>query len=231
MLAALLLCAGCAPTPSAAPSQPPAASAPSEASPTPEPEPAPVATGIHITASSVSVLLSDGSTGETFDYFEPVSGAVDGIRDAIGAEPAVEDHAGSYNHPPFTTYDWNGLVLKDPEGAAEEPFSGDWSIAVTASEVDGISVDTVEGVRVGDSAPALEAAFPDSWNRVECCGAPERTDFRLGAEPADATSEETAAYAGATFEGPFEFAVWLIAADPAATITEFRAPSPNCCGV
>ena len=175
--------------------------------------------------------MSDGTTGAAFEYFEPVSGAVKGLSDAIGSEPAVADHPGSYNHAPYTTYDWDGLVLNDPDAAAEEPFSTDRSITVSAPEVAGIPVDTVEGVRVGHSAPALEAAFPESWTRLKCCGAPERTDFRLGAEPVDATAQQVEAYTGGTLDGPFEFAVWLIAADPAATVTEFRAPSPNCCGL
>lgn len=186
---------------------------------------------IVVTAKAVSVLGSDGSTAATFDYFAPVSSAVEELSEVFGTEPAFAHHPGSYNRPPFTTYEWDGLVLNDPEGPADAPFSNAWMIIVTARDVAGTAVDTAEGVRIGDSAPALEAAFPESWSRVECCGAPERTDFRLGAEPVDASAEELAAYVGGDFEGPFEFAVWLMAADPAATVTEFRAPSPNCCGI
>ncbi len=89
---------------------------------------------------------------------------------------------------------------------------------VAAPDVNGVSVRTVDGIAVGDSAPRLEAAYPETASRV-----------------AVSESERLDVYVGVTELPPMDdsadfvptFSVFITAEDPEGTVTDFRAPSPN----
>ena len=229
-LAALLLCAGCAAAPSAAPAEPttPATPSAAPADPTPTPTPEAVAERIVVTAESMAVLMSDGFTGATFDYFEPADLAVEGLTDVLGAAPTTTQEPGNPDDGSFTLHEWDGVAIWDLDRPASAPFRSDWTMLLTAPTAGGVALETVDGVQVGDSASALEAAYPDQFTHVECCGQPERTDFRIGAKPIEATEQQLAEIRGELPEETSpEFAVWVLAADSAGAVTRILAPSPN----
>ncbi|GAA1693740.1 hypothetical protein GCM10009808_08580 [Microbacterium sediminicola] len=169
------------------------------------------------TAESIDFLNADGDEIDSLTYFDSTSAAVAWLTDALGA-PSVSSYEGGAEAWPGTLYDWNGLELLDPDSNAEWPWRPEYWVAVTTASVNGVSILTVDGVRVGDSAPELEARFPDNSSRITVSGYPERLDIRIGEVPAD---PDDPAYDG------MNYAVWLIAPDPATLITEFRTPSPN----
>jgi hypothetical protein len=221
--AAMLLLSGCVsapeePSPTTAvaePSAEPTSTATSEPTPVEQPQ----AETVIVTAESITVASDDGSPLAEFDYFQPTDEVVDGLTEAFGVEPTDERFEGAIEAPPATVWTWDGFELRDPDPAGEPPFWVNHWVRVGAAEVNGVAVETVDGVRVGDDAQTIEARYPDTSDRVTAGDEPERLDVYLGAIPLPQEGENS--------DGNYEFSVWLIAKDPSAEISEFRAPSPN----
>lgn len=135
-------------------------------------------------------------------------GAALGAPDVYEWEPGLEDPGG-------TAYDWNGLLIGDPNGPNFESDPPKFFVQATAAELSGIAITTVDGIQVGDSALDVEARYPDSSRRITVGDEPERLYAFLGAvelPPKDPGE-------------PRRFTVWIMASDPESTITEFRSPS------
>ena len=155
-----------------------------------------------------------GSATWSHTYFDPADIVVQSLSTALGTpdvyewEPGLEDFGG-------TCYDWTGLRVGDPNGPSFKPNPPEFFVQVTAAELSGIASTTVDGIQVGDSAPEIEARYPDSSRRIAVGDEPERLDAYLGAvefPPADSGE-------------PRRYTVWITASDPESTITEFRSPS------
>lgn len=221
--AAILLLSGCAPaqgggspsTPAAEPSPPPTPSA--TTAPTPDEQQQ--AETVVVTAESITVTAEDGTELAVFDYFEPTDQVVEGLTDVFGIEPTDERFEGALDMPSGTIWNWDGFELTDTDPEGDPPLWPNHSVRVTMPEVAGVTVETVDGVRVGDDAQTIEARYPDTSGRFTVGDEPERLDVFLGAIPLPKEGENS--------DGNYEFSVWLIAADPSAAISEFRAPSPN----
>jgi hypothetical protein len=188
------------------------------ASETPAPAPVVAVDSLVIRSEGIDLGRTDG-TSETFSYFDAAQTTIDALTDAFGAAPDVADVVPELEPGPSTTYTWPGVVVTDPDAPASAPFDPEYWIAVTAPSLNNVDLQTIDGIRVGDPAPALEAAYPDAATRISVGDGPERLDVHVDTVGLPARDGFEA--------GELTFTVWLVAPDPAGAITEFRAPSPN----
>jgi hypothetical protein len=212
--ASITMLAGCVPSSAPDGPNPPGTGSSSSSQPAPTPTPAPTddsrVTEIFITAEVIEFHSSDGAVVTTFDYFQPTQEVVDGLTEAFGTEPMVEQYQG--NHAAGTRHSWEGFSLQEPD-FVEPPYYPEQWVLVTAESAHGVDVRTIDGIAVGDPAPELEAAYLGSSKRVIAADKPERLDVFVGTVPLP-DPERT-------------FSVFVSADDPAGAVTNFRAPSPN----
>lgn len=189
--------AGCAPgtpgAPAPSPSATGAADGPrptptSTASATASPESAepegPLASKVIIFSGLLGAYAS-GSTLGLLDMFEPVASidpVVDEISGYFGFEPIVEfrpaDPSGDGSD--FTSYVWDGFEILDFDyPASRVPARPEFSVRVTASDVRGVRVESVDGITVGDSMATLEATFPGDSRRQQSGEFTEQIVVRL----------------------------------------------------
>lgn len=106
----------------------------------------------------------DDESIEAFDYFRPAADAVAALTAAFGAEPVVTEEEGGLETAPYTSYDWGGFTLNDPEGAGHAPAYPDFWVRVTAPDVDGIPILTHVAIQVGtpmEDVIAVQDGFSD----------------------------------------------------------------------
>ncbi|ANP72351.1 hypothetical protein PA27867_1394 [Cryobacterium arcticum] len=188
------------------------------ASETPAPAPAVTVDSLVVRSEGIDLGRTDGSS-ETYGYFDDTQTTIDALTVAFGSDPVVEDVVPERETGPGTTYTWPGVVITDPDTEGNAPFESEYWIAVTAASLNNVDLQTVDGIQVGDSAPALEAAYPDGATRISVGGGPERLDVNVDTVGLPARDSVEA--------GELTFSVWLIAPDPSGELNEFRAPSPN----
>jgi len=184
VIAGLLLlgitgCAGTTPTPTPTTS--------SSASPTPtstetsapsEPEETEVTAAVVVmTAATLSVFGTDGSTLVTVTYDMDGAVAAAQIAEALDEEPVVTPIPGDVDSPcpPATGYDFGGLQVRSPgslwsAGAFEAIVTG-------ATTSGGVGIETTAGQRIGVTQPAFEAAVGGFVAPYE--GQPERLGFDI----------------------------------------------------
>jgi hypothetical protein len=167
VIAGLLLLGltGCAPT---APT--PSPTTPSSASPTPtstststaqpsDPEAAEVtAAAVVMTASTVSVFGTDGSTLASVNYGMDGAAAAAELAEALDAEPVVTAIPGDVESPcpPATSFDFGGLQVRSPGSLGS---IGSYEVIVTAATTSGgIEIATLAGQRVGATQAAFQTA-------------------------------------------------------------------------
>jgi len=176
--------AGCAPGTPGAPAPSPSATGAADGSrPTPtsvatataSPESAeaggPLATKVIIFSGLLGAYASDSLIGGGLDMFEPVASidpVVDEISGYFGFEPIVEfrpaDPSGDGSD--YTSYVWDGFEILDFDyPASRVPARPEFSVYVTASDVRGVRVESIDGVSIGDSMAGLEAMFPADSRR------------------------------------------------------------------
>ncbi|WP_104087614.1 hypothetical protein [Cryobacterium sp. N19] len=119
-----------------------------------------------VSASSIQVVLDDGTIGDEFDYFEPIEPVAAALTDVFGGEPVITTYEGI----PSVDYDWSGVSI-GTDGPAHRPNNPEIILHVTAAEVHGIGIETVDGIQVGDSVAVLEVANPS--HRWQCDGVEE----------------------------------------------------------
>ena len=134
-----LALAGCA-GPASDPSR-----SPSSASESPSPTPV-VATGLVISLDAISVVNTDGSTGDSAP-FSSGSATLALLTHVLGNAPTKtrDDHYG------FTSYDWGALSMSitDVDGSA--------LLRTTAPEIGGLALRTTEGIEVGSTLAEVKA--------------------------------------------------------------------------
>lgn len=114
-----------------------------------------------VSASSIQVVLDDGTMGDEFGYFEPIELVVAALTDVFGGEPVMTNYEGI----PSVDYDWSGVSI-GTDGPAQRPTNPELIMRVTAAEVHGIGIETVDGIQVGDPVAVLEVANPSHrWQR------------------------------------------------------------------
>jgi hypothetical protein len=171
---AMAALAGCGPAPSSPPSSSPSST------PTPTPEPDLVPPRVVITATDVQLFGEDGTLATTFTYFDATDSAVAALTEQFGADPVVTTTPGRCCEEfPATHYDWGGLELYDSEQVVSEPSSQEFSVFVTADEIGGVVVETLDGIAVGDAASDVAATHPGAESRETYDGV-ERQWFTIG---------------------------------------------------
>ena len=202
----------------------PDVTAPPQPSNTPEPPPAnapvePAVSRIVISSSGVQLQAKSGDVLEEFGYFESDADAmVDALNDLFDAKPAVTHVAGDDYTRPSDHLDWGGLIIYDYEGEVSA-IRQDFSIVAWASEVEGVSIVTADGVGIGtpvSRVQTLEDEEGDDSFREDHEGY-WYLDWVLYDETYEPSPGE---------ETPV-FATYVVAEDGSDVVTRVQAPSRN----
>lgn len=170
LLFALSACFPSTPTPTPTPTRTSTAPATpgetSTAAPTPE-EVEVTAAVVVVTASTLSVFGTDGSTLVSADYEADAAGVAAQLAEALDEEPVVSesDDSGGGCGSEVVAYDFGGLVIQSPgtigaTAAYEAQLLG-------ASTRGGVPVETVAGQRIGATFAAFSAAVGDEAILIE----------------------------------------------------------------
>lgn len=214
---AALTLTGCAPViPQSDPtgtatSSPSAASASPSATPEAAPAPAPAAEADRLVMSSsgVQIFLDDGTVGLEFGYFDPIGPVADELSGLFGQVPVVTTYDGNV----AADYEWPGLSI-GTDGPAVPPMGAEIIMFVSAAEVNGIAIETVDGIKVGDPLEALALADPNNAHRWQRDGVEELV-VTVDPTPVSADYPER------------EFSVELRALPSSGPITKMGAPMKN----
>lgn len=174
--------------------------------------------GLLLRANAIEIAYSDGTT-ETADFFTLAADLVPVLTEAFGAEPDVTHHEPELEPGPYTEYAWDGFSLLDDDAEALPPLYSNILVIATAPSVNGVTISTVEGISVGTSAPEVAAQHPDSAEVLTPQGQSEYLYVRVDELPLPVGGENA--------DGVFEWAIGLMADDPAGAVTRITAPAPN----
>ena len=105
-------------------------------------------------------LTSSDESVVSFSYYDPIEGVVGALTAAFGEDPVVGRETPTVEPGPQTLYDWPGLRIVDEDWPASAPLDSNFSVELTAPTLNGVSLATVEGIRIGD--PALPLAEQNS---------------------------------------------------------------------
>jgi hypothetical protein len=166
VLAGLLLLGvtGCGPTtptpsPTTSSSATPAPTATATSAPTEPAEVDVTAAVVVMTASTLSVFGTDGSTLASVNYEMDGATAVAQIAEALDEDPVVTPIAeiGGGPCPAATSYAFGGLQLRSPGSLWS---SGSYEVIVTgATTSGGIGIETIAGQRIGATQSGFQAAI------------------------------------------------------------------------
>ena len=209
-LALLIALTGCGPSaPAPAPSTSPTSGSPSPTpasseSPTPEagePEEVVTAAVVVVTASTLSVFGTDGSTLVSARYDEDAAGVAAELAAVLGTAPRVSTSTEPTEACPTRTfYDFGGLLLGTPQGLGSPAtigLPGTYDVVVTTATVGGVAVETVAGQRVGADRSAFATAIGDEAE-IETRGSGSDLGFDI-VNPAAHEFDQVGTYAA--FEG------------------------------
>lgn len=153
LAASAVVLAGCTSAPSAAPSPPASASPSPTSTPTPEVDPL-----IVVTLDGVTFTDEAGVTEAAYDDPTALLGLLEEITGVLPEPEAVEGMEGY--ETTLETYTWDGLRV-----TADSTGEGPAWIAVTGADLDGVAIETEEGLHVGSTRDDLVAA--DAWALVD----------------------------------------------------------------
>lgn len=166
------LLTGCGGNPSAEPTPPPVA-APT-ASPTPE-APDPELASLTVLGDGTVATDTVGNEMADIGYFDDVSSIVATLTVLFQFEPTVEvvepvpsdRFAGTiYDWEGFSVY-WYGFESEPGTGIGDPPHHPAVFFLAEVADVRGISIETQDGIRVGDSMTKLAERYPDSLETHE----------------------------------------------------------------
>jgi hypothetical protein len=149
------------PTPTTTSSSTPTPTPTSTASPS-DPEDAEVTAAVVVmTASTLSVFGTDGSTLASVNYELDGAAAAAQIAEALDAEPVetIIPEIGGGPCPEARSYDFGGLVLRSPGSLWAQ--SSIEVIVTTATTAGGVEIETVAGQQIGATQSAFQAAVGD----------------------------------------------------------------------
>jgi ABC-type Fe3+-hydroxamate transport system substrate-binding protein len=150
-----------------------------------------------ISTNQLQLVFEDGTVAQVFQFIDPVGPVVEALTDLFGMEPAVDLYDGTGP----ADYEWTGFRV-GTDGPTDTPNWPETYVTATATEINGISIESAEGHQVGDDLQALAAATPDLAHRWQSqtgeelyvpvqlvpyeAGIPERSfHTQLTANPAD----------------------------------------------
>jgi hypothetical protein len=115
-----------------------------------------------LSATSFSVVNSDGSDGATFSFFDPVDPVVAALSTAFGFEPVLVDEPDPYEGFPFRIFTWGQFQLQDESAAAESigPLMFRFSVSTKEPQTGDVIVETGNGVAVGDAVTDIAQLYP-----------------------------------------------------------------------
>ena len=151
-----------------------------------------------VTATTLSVFGTDGSTLLAVDYEADAAAVAAQLADALGTAPGVSTSPDSTEVCPTRTfYDFGGLVLGTPQSLgspATAGLAGTYDVVVTTASIGGIPVETVAGQRVGAERAAFAAAIGDEAE-LEWRGSGSDLGFDI-VNPAADLYDQIGTYAG-----------------------------------
>jgi len=127
---------------------------------TPDPPAVEERLSVVLSTKSVQVKNSSGEVLGKYKYFEEDGDeVVAALTEAFGTEPEKSAFANREHTPPGEKFEWDGLELYvyDKEINYDIGYAR-FRLIVTASEVDGVVIETVDGIAVGSSVADLSAA-------------------------------------------------------------------------
>ncbi|MBG6053671.1 hypothetical protein IWX81_000061 [Salinibacterium sp. CAN_S4] len=169
VLAIALSIVGCAEAgPEAIPIPTPSAVETKAPQPEPEPEPEPTIERVTVLADSITVTDSEGNVVDAVDFFTPPDEIIRVLTNAFGVSPeTVREGPCNCDRSSDTAHNWDGFVLFDAttfgrsgDQPGVRPYDTVAGVSITAASVNGVQVDTVDGVMVGDDAAPLAANYP-----------------------------------------------------------------------
>ena len=165
LLLGLTACAGAtpAPAPTSSSSASPTSTPTATAAPADPEQDEVTAAVVVMTASTLSVFGTDGSTLASVNYEMDGAAAVAAIAGALDAEPLVTPIAAIGEEdgpcPAATNYDFGGLELRWPGSLWAV---GAYEVIVTdTTTADGVAIETVAGQRIGATRAGFRAAIGD----------------------------------------------------------------------
>ncbi|BDZ44634.1 hypothetical protein [Naasia aerilata] len=194
--------------------------------PTPSESAAPAAALLSVTAESVSVQTADGAVLASYDYRRLTSDVVADLSGFLG-EPTQVSFPQSSHQGGGITYQWDGFRVSSEDRWATIPdaelptYEPRWWIAATAPSARGLAIQTIDGVRVGDSTQEVLSSHPEAVERVELSELPSRYDFFLGPVPPPIPEDDP------SYSESHRWSVWVFDEDPTDVLQEMRAPSAN----
>jgi len=214
-----LALAACGPTAT----KPPASPDPSgSATPAPsETEPAdPLETVTRIMIQSEIVYFGDEVAWalDGFSYLDDADAVVAKLTTVFGAEPTVTEQAGGLETATALHYDWGGFVLGAPMTSGPRNIYTSLFVRATSAAVQGITIETIEGVTIGSPAAdaAAHAVTTMTWGA--------QVEAQLDPTPvtAEELGEDPASWGG-------DLHLHVSAWSPAGTgtVTELVAPARN----
>ena len=156
-----LLLSGCASMEMLQPTESPASSAPPMSSQVPSPDIEAETTLIEVSATGFDLLDADGERIDSFDYYDDDSAEViSTLTDLFGAEPTVETQDVATHFRSYETNTWKGFAVWDYGSVGAGPGEPAFAVHVTAQAINHITVETNDGVAIGDAeASAADASY------------------------------------------------------------------------
>ena len=155
--------AGCAtPEPVAAPTVAPVATAPSS---TPSPDPEPVPADLVVRGGGVELYDSEGTLIGSFVWADETAEALEVLELAFGPAPAPGTRTGDGTHfANYDSYDFMGFTYfsaTNLEKPRNEYFLPSSVQVDTGEPINGVSIRTVDDLRVGGTLAQVQALSPE----------------------------------------------------------------------
>ena len=119
---------------------------------------------IEISATGIDFLGASGELIDSFEFFEDESQeAVQSLTELFEEKPAIAKRDAVKQSRAATDNVWPGFTLRNFGAAGATPDQPAFSIIATASDVNGIAVETNDAIRVGATEDEVEeAAYTDT---------------------------------------------------------------------
>jgi hypothetical protein len=116
----------------------------------------------------LQLLDESGEVAGEFGIYDSIEPAVAILTELFGAEPVVTMHEGNV----AADYQWEGFAIAT-DGPAAPPTHAGVYFRATATEVNGIRIETRDGYSVGDALVPLSESVPENSHLWDNQGVPE----------------------------------------------------------
>lgn len=126
----------------------------------------PVPALIVIARESLTIVDSEGTTTDDFDYVSDPAAAVARLTTVFGSSPVISNDDGNFHEWPSVVYTWSGFSVIDYIGGGSIPFGADFEVASSTAAVNDVDIESTGGVSVGDSTTTATAAGGTAFSEV-----------------------------------------------------------------